>query len=302
MLRGSNNLVGDRAAMLAQVRSFFSDRAVLEVDCPSIIPYPPIDTGIEVIALEEGYLHTSPEYHMKRMLAEGSGDIFYLGHVFRKGEAGRLHCPEFTMIEWYRTNICYHLFIEEACSLIKLFLGDFPIQKLTYREAFLRYTGLDPFSPIDFVAAAKRLGLELGSDYQSWDQDTWLNLILAHAIEPHLGRGELTVLLDYPPSQAALAQIVEREGHLVAERFEIYHEGIELSNGYHELADAVELRKRFEEENLRRVSCGKAPYPLDEPLLAALPKLPNCCGVSIGFDRLMFLRHQCSQLLEIVYS
>lgn len=286
--------------MLGRVRTFFSDLSIMEVDCPALIAFPPLDSGVEVIALEEGYLHTSPEYSMKRLLAQGVGDIFYLGHVYRKGERGRLHHPEFTMAEWYRTNVSYDAFIEETASLIMLFLGTLPIQKISYREAFLLYAGFDPFEEIDFSAAAKRLGIALSSNSQEWDRDTWLNLILSHAIEPQLGRGNLTVLLDYPPSQAALARLTKKDGLLVAERFEIYHEGVELSNGYHELADAAEQRRRFEKENASRVLFRKEPYPLDESFLSALETLPDCCGVSVGFDRLMLLRQRCDAISEAI--
>ncbi len=237
---------------------------------------------------------------MKRLLSEGIGDIYYLGHVFRKNDLGRLHNPEFTMIEWYRTRVSFDAFIEEACELIRLFLGPLPTRCLSYRDAFRTYAGIDPFSA-DFngAKAAKELGISLSSNSSDWSCDEWLHLFLSHSVEPNLGKEELLILCDYPPSQAALSRIVEKDGFFVAERFEIYYRGIELSNGYHELTDVSEQRRRFEEENTARQKAGKKPHPIDERFLAALSKgLPDCCGVSIGFDRLMLLRCDLQSIHE----
>jgi lysyl-tRNA synthetase class 2 len=238
---------------------------------------------------EMGYLHTSPEYAMKRLLAAGLGDIFFLGHVYRKGEIGSLHNPEFTMVEWYRLGASYLSFIQETCELMQLFLGKLPIRIISYREVFQTYAGFDPFT--DFPSP-NALG---------WDRDTQLHYYYSHLIEKNLGIGELTVLSDYPPSQAALAKVIEKDGIRVAERFEIYHRGVELSNGYHELTDAKEQRRRFEAENNLRESQGKHPYSLDENFLQALELgMPDCCGVSVGFDRLMLLRHQCQRIRDVM--
>lgn len=236
---------------------------------------------------------------MKRLLSAGSGDIFYLGHVYRKGEQGRLHHPEFTMIEWYRVGMSFAAFIEEVCAMITLFLGPLPIQKCSYRDVFLHYTHLDPWAnPLDVFMAAKQLNLAVSAEAHSWDRDTWLHFFLSHVIEPHLGKNQLTVLYDYPPDQAALAQTIRREGLPVAERFEIYYQGTELANGYHELSDPREQRSRFAKENLYRMQQGKDPYPIDELFLAALERLPDCCGASVGLDRLILLRKAYTTLQE----
>jgi elongation factor P--(R)-beta-lysine ligase len=299
-------ILRDRAHMLQQVRVFFESRHVLEVDCCSLVRCPPLDANVEVMNAsvsdeETGYLHTSPEYAMKRLLAYGLGDIFYLGHVFRKGEIGKLHNPEFTMIEWYRTNISYEKFIQETCDLITLFLGQFPVRLLSYRDAFRTYAGIDPFLEKDFAGVSKRYAITPPPDSARWDRDTWLHLLMSHLIEPNLGSGEFTVLCDYPPSQAALARVVEKEGVATAERFEIYFAGIELSNGYHELTDSQEQRRRFVEENQNRQSNGKEMYALDEKFLAALEiGLPDSCGVSVGFDRLMLIRHKVKALRDVL--
>lgn len=299
-------ILRDRAHMLEQVRAFFKSRNVLEVDCCSLVRCPPLDANIEVMNTqvtdrETGYLHTSPEYAMKRLLADGLGDIYYLGHVYRKGEIGKLHNPEFTMIEWYRTSLPYLDFIQETCEMICQFIGRFPIRILSYREAFQTYVGVDPFANANLPTVARRLGIETPANSARWDQDTWLQLLITHAIEPKLGQNELTVLCEYPPSQAALARLIEKGGQHVAERFEIYFEGIELSNGYHELCDAAEQRRRFLQENQNRSAQGKEPYPLDEAFLAALERgLPDSCGVSVGFDRLMLIRHKAKALKDIL--
>lgn len=283
--------------MLAKVRSFFLERRAVEVDLCSLVPAPSLDANIDSLEMEvlpgrSAYLHTSPEFAMKRLLAEGIGDLYYLGHVYRKGELGALHNPEFTMIEWYRKNMGYDAFIDEACVLIELFLGRLPHRRLTYREAFMQFAGIDPFGPsTDWPAAAKKQGLSLPDTLSFWHRNDWLDLFLTHLVEPHLGQNELTILCEYPSDQAALAKVVQKEGRCVAERFEIYYRGVELLNGYHELQDATVQRTRFEEENRRRISQGKKPYPLDHAFLDALGRgLPDCCGASIGFDRLLMLQ------------
>lgn len=227
--------------MLQRARDFFAARNILEVDCCALAPCAAIDANIDpihasVTPSETGYLHTSPEYAMKRLLAAGSGDIYYLGHVFRKGEIGPRHNPEFTMAEWYRIGLPFSSLMEETCAFLSLFLGPLPTRTLSYKEAFLGYAGVDPFraSAETLRRAAAQHKLHAPA---SWSRDDYLYLLLSHLIEPHLGRGELTLLTDYPPSEAALACVLHKDGETVAERFEIYHEGVELANGYHELAD-----------------------------------------------------------------
>ncbi len=286
----------DRAFMLDQVRCFFRERDVLEVDCGALVKRAPIDANIDVISAqvslnETAFLHTSPEYAMKRLLVEGSGDIFFLGHVFRQGEWGRLHSPEFTMAEWYRVGMPFTSLIQETCAFLALFLGDLPIRILSYREAFTSYTEINyTEDPISHLLPSP-----------SWSRTEGLHYLLSHQIEPHLGLGELTVLTDYPPSEAALACVVEKNGEKVAERFEIYHQGVELANGYHESADPHELKKRFEEENRLRERRGQETYLLDEAFLSSLEKgFPDCAGVSVGFDRAFMLRQKASSIAQVL--
>jgi len=300
------SLLRDRAAMLAKVRQFFAERNVLEVDCCALRPCPAIDSNIDVIPAEVapfqiGYLHTSPEYAMKELLSQGTGDIFYLGHVFRQGEIGRLHNPEFTMAEWYRLGLSFEQMIEETCELIQMFFSHaLPKKRITYREAFATYAGLDDIeAPISQLQRAAHK-LDLHTD-PAWERETLMHLLLTHAIEPAFNPNELTILTHYPPNEAALACVVEKDGHMAAERFEAYYQGVELCNGYHELADGIELRRRFQEENAIRARSGKPAYALDEPFLASLgAKFPDCCGVSVGIDRLLFLRHKVQTLSDIL--
>ncbi|NGX37036.1 MAG: Elongation factor P--(R)-beta-lysine ligase [Chlamydiae bacterium] len=275
--------------MLAKTRAFFQERAVLEADTPILSTSAPVEAHIDVMRVEMGrgkigYLHTSPEYGLKKLLAKGSGDIYQLGHVFRQDEEGPLHMPEFTMIEWYRVGMPYEKFIDETLDLILLFLGELPSETLTYREAFLKYVH------INYTNGALTSHLRpLSPDAIHWDLDTQLNLLFSHLIEPKLGQNQLTVITDYPPSQAALAKTALVEGEQVAKRFEIYFNGIELGNGFDELTDAKEQRIRLDVENQKRINLGKEALPIDEEFLTALETLPDCCGVAVGFDRLMAL-------------
>lgn len=304
-------ILRDRAACFERARSFFKARGILEVDCPALSRAAPIDQHIDVMSVslsqedptQIGYLHTSPEYGMKRLLAEGIGDIYQLSHVFRQGEESPKHSPEFTMAEWYRVGVSLEKLIDETLDFIRLFLGDLPKEKIRYREALIRYAGIDHChaSIEDLLACASRHGLELSPSARESNRDTLLQLLLGFVVEPHLGRDSLCVLYDYPATQAALA-LTHRVGEEeVAERFEVYYQGIELANGYHELCNASEQRRRLEQaQDLRRAS-GKDPLKIDEHFLAALASgLPDCCGVAVGFDRLVQLRHHAPTLSDIL--
>lgn len=262
--------------MLAAVRRFFFERAVLEVDPPLISSCGSVDAYIDLMSVENShYLNASPEYPMKRLLASGSGDIYFLGHVFRRGEVGGRHNPEFTMIEWYRTDTTKEAFIQEVVELIALFIGKTNYRTLTYDEAMERYASSTP--PKRFSEAEKR------------------HYLFATDVEPHLQ--ELTVITAFPEEEAALAKVSNGK----AERFEIYYQTQELANGFFELTDPKEQRRRFEESNRIRISEGKQPYPIDEKLLTALPHLgESTYGVACGFDRLLMLllgKHQIQEVL-----
>lgn len=285
--------------MLQSARTFFQDRDVLEVDCPALSSAAPIDLHIDVmkVHLKTGqlaYLHTSTEYGMKRLLAAQIGDIYQISHVFREGEIGPLHNPEFTMAEWYRIGFSFEEMIDETLDFIRLFLGNLSKQSMSYRQTLLEFLGIDytTLSSYQLFQYAQEHHLNLPEDGKNWDSDTLLQLLITFLVEPQLGKDHLFVLSDFPPTQAALAKtITDAGGQRVACRFEVYYKGIELANGYHELTDPIEQRRRFEEGNRARLQAGKDPLKIDEKLLNALDEgLPDCCGVAVGFDRLMLLK------------
>jgi elongation factor P--(R)-beta-lysine ligase len=299
----------DRAQMLKKARAFFEDKGVIEVDCPALSHAAPIDLHIDVmkVALKNdqlGYLHTSPEYGMKRLLSAEIGDIYQISHVFRDGEIGPLHNPEFTMAEWYRIGFSFDQMIAETLDFIRLFLGNLTAQSMTYRQTLQHHLGIDYLTatPSNLLDCAKDNNLDLPSDAASWDKDTLLQLLVSFLIEPKLGTGHLFVLSHFPASQAALSKTFARsDGEPVACRFEVYYQGIELANGYHELTDASEQKRRFEASNRARVEAGKDALKVDERFLEALQfGLPDCCGVAVGFDRLMQLKHGLKELKNVL--
>lgn len=285
----------NRAKSLKDVRAFFEERGVMEVDTPLLSYYAPIDTHIDLFEVlisenKKGYLHSSPEYGMKKLLSEGSGDIYQLGHVFRKDEIGRLHRPEFTMIEWYRIGTTLPFFLEENLKLLSLFLGDQPYEQLTYREAFQKHLGVDWDAPEETL-------LKKGEGLEIHDPTDLVNILWGSFIEPKLGMEKITIITDYPKDQAALAQTKIVDGEEIAERFEFYFNGIELGNGYHELTDPLEQKNRLLASNQARIALGKNPLPLDPTLIDALEKgLPDCYGIALGFDRLLMLKLGLDQL------
>lgn len=308
-LREKIPFLRDRARMLQKARAFFAERNVMEVDCPMLSQSAPIDLHIDVmkVALKDhqiGYLHTSPEYAMKRLIAAGVGDIYQIGHSFRDGEIGPLHNPEFTMAEWYRLGINFEEMIAETMDFIRLFLGDLPYQGMSYRQALKAFLKIDYLSAAipELLECAIANGLDLPEDAHHWDRDTLLQLLVSFLIEPRLGQGELFILSYFPASQAALSKTIDLpDSEHVACRFEVYYEGIELANGYHELTDPIEQRKRLESSNQARLKVGKDILKVDERFLNALEYgMPDCCGVAVGFDRLLMLRNNEKELKNVL--
>lgn len=304
-----------RAHLLATIRAFFAARGVLEVDTPALSTAGASDPHLESFTVSYGgpgprhgqilYLHTSPEFPMKRLLAAGSGSIYQIAKVFRDGEAGRRHNPEFTLVEWYRVGFDHRQLMVEVAELVTSLLGDRLLgttEQLSYAEVFQRYLDLDPHraSITELTACVEGQGLSAPPGMPEDDPDPWLDLLLSHCIEPRLGQGRLTFIDDYPVSQAALAQV--RPGDPpVGERFELYLQGIELANGFYELGDAQEQRRRFVADNEIRAARGLATVPVDEQLLAALAAgLPAGAGVALGFDRLLMIAAGKSSLEEVL--
>jgi elongation factor P--(R)-beta-lysine ligase len=284
-----------RAAMLAAAREFFAKRGVLEVETPILSAAGASDPQIEslltqVSGLGRFHLGTSPEYAMKRLLAAGSGDIYQISRVFRDAERGRWHNPEFTLLEWYRLGFDETALMSEVESLIGNLLAPHrllePAERLSYSAALQRHAGVDAHraGDDDLTDAAIRHGIDCRADL---GRDAKLDLLMGLVVGPRLGSGRPCFICDYPASQAALARL--KPGlPPVAARFELYLDGVELANGFHELANAGEQRARFTQDlNLRRAR-GQIQPPLDEHLLAALAAgLPDCAGVALGFDRLV---------------
>ncbi|MBC6942815.1 MAG: EF-P lysine aminoacylase GenX [Xanthomonadales bacterium] len=287
-----------RAAVQAHIRAFFAARGVLEVETPllsgaanpepNIEPFATTFSGHVGHGARERWLRPSPEFALKRLLAAGIGDCYELGRVFRNGEAGRRHNPEFTMLEWYRVGWDYARLAAETVELVSGLASAsgrrVEVLGCTYRELFQRELGLDPFTAPD-SALQRALG-EVRIQAQGLERDDWLDLVMSHCLQPRMPRDRITVVRDFPSSQAALARVRPGEP-AVAERFELYLGAQELANGYQELTDAREQRARFQRDNARRRARGQRELPLDEPLLQALPSLPDCAGVALGIERLL---------------
>jgi lysyl-tRNA synthetase class 2 len=291
-----------RAEMLRSLREFFAELGVMEVETPLLSASgasdPHLDsfctryTGPGAPAGRSLYLQTSPEFAMKRILAAHSGPIYQICKAFRNGEAGRIHNPEFTILEWYRPGFDYHALMAEVDALLQRVLHTQPAQCLSYAAVFAHHLNLDAHEAttdsLRDYAVSRHL---LASDSLQDDRDTWLALLWTHLIEPQLGGdGRPLFVFDYPASQAMLARV--RQGTPpVAERFEVYVNGIELANGFQELTDSDEQRRRFEENARQRRKLGRMAMEPDERLLAALTEgLPYCSGVAMGVDRLLLLK------------
>ncbi len=283
-----------RAELLARVRSFFAARGVLEVETPALSAAGVSDPAREQIVAtaralgERHYLQTSPEHAMERLLAAGGGDFYQMCRVFRDDELGRWHQPEFTLLEWYRVGWDDLRLMDETAELLAALVGERArrVERLTYAEAFERALGADPLGPPEPVEAALRAaGVDVPSGL---DRDALLDLAFAVAVAPRFDPGALTLVADFPASQAALAKLKPTEPP-VAARFEAFCGGLELANGFAELTDAGEQRRRFEAERAARRAAGRDVAPLDEEFLAALESLPECAGVAVGFDRVVAL-------------
>ncbi len=298
-----------RAEILSTIRSFFAERDVLEVETPLLATAPVTDLHLHALSCRyrgpgtndgrDLYLQTSPEFAMKRILAADSGPIYQICKAVRDGEAGRRHNPEFTMLEWYRPGWDHHRLMDEMDEFLAAILGSRTAERLTYAEAFERYGGFDVFQATngELDGRVADLGVE---DSEGLSRNDLLDLVLTHAIEPKLGHCQPTFIYDYPASQAALARVRD-EDPPVAERFEVFAEGVELANGYHELTDPAEQRRRFKADLEARRSSGLPEVPIDNHLLAALEHgLPDCAGVALGVDRLVMLAAGTRDISEIL--
>lgn len=299
-----------RAKVIQTIRQFFANKNVLEVDTPAMSHATVTDIHLHTFQTEfvgpdyaDGrklYIMTSPEFHMKRLLAAGSGCIYQICKSFRNEENGRYHNPEFTMLEWYRVGFDHHQLMDEMDELLQLVLGCGDAQRMSYQQAFLSVLGVCPLEAS--MAELKRVASELGlSDIAEpeQDRDTLLQLLFSIGVEGKIGQDTPAFVFDFPASQAALAKINPQDPR-VADRFEVYFKGIELANGFHELDNPAEQLKRFEEDNLKRAEMGLVAQPIDHHLIEALKSgLPDCAGVALGIDRLIMLSLGCDHIDQV---
>ncbi|WP_058533422.1 elongation factor P--(R)-beta-lysine ligase [Legionella saoudiensis] len=293
-----------RAQLVTKIRDFFNTRGYLEVETPAMARYGTTDVYLSNIkALFRGetyHLQTSPEYHMKRLLAAGSGPIFQLARVFRDDELGRWHNPEFTLLEWYQLGIDHHALMDEMDLFLQTIMHSPSMLKKTYQQAFEEACALDPLTAsIELLRQVlARYGLDNVLPPEELDRDQYLFLLMSHVVEPFLGKENAPVAVyDFPASQASLAKV----NNGVAERFEVYYQGVELANGFHELTDAAAQAKRFALDQQIRQEKGLAEVQADQYLIQALEHgLPTCSGVALGVDRLLALALSKPRLEQII--
>ena len=311
-----------RSRIATAVRRWFDEQGFMEVDPAALAVSPGNEAHLHAFATEAVgpagerrplYLHTSPEFAAKKLLAAGEAKIFSLGHVWRNRERGPLHHPEFTLLEWYRAGEPYEAIMADCAALLRIAAAAAGAERLSFRnqaidpsaepervtvtEAFRRYAGLDLFDA-DLAATAARSGVRIARD------DTWADVfsrVLVEKVEPQLGQGRATILCDYPIREAALARPSPRDPR-VAERFELYACGVELANCFGELTDAAEQRRRFEAEMAEKARVYGERYPLDEDFLAALSIMPPASGGALGFDRLVMLASGASRIEQVLWT
>jgi len=303
----SREILIARAEMLSNIRNFFKSKNVTEVDTPALSQGTVTDVYLESMishcsCIEGGtqalYLQTSPEFAMKRLIAAGSGCIYQICRAFRDDESGRMHNPEFLLLEWYRMGFDHFQLMSEMDALLRLVLGTKKADKVSYQQLFIDYLQFDPLtapSPdIQQIVHNKINGLTLD------DRDQMLQVLFSSLIEPEIAKERPLMVFGFPASQSDLARLSPSDPR-VAERFEVYYRGVELANGFHELTDAAEQRQRFLNDNQQRKVLGKEQKPLDERFLSALGSgMPDCSGVALGLDRLLMLALQKESIAEVM--
>ncbi|MEC9444600.1 MAG: EF-P lysine aminoacylase EpmA [Pseudomonadota bacterium] len=306
-----------RAKFIGDIRQFFASRQVLEVQTPLLSQAGNTDTFLQSVAAHVTYqdrprtyyLHTSPEFAMKRLLASWQVPIYQICPVFRDNEIGVRHNIEFTMLEWYQPNYSLDDMAGELNELLTALYGH-PMVMSHYRyvDAFMDFVGIHPLtaSLSALQAVAEDRGL-IGFDFNDADdseanrRQNWLDLLFSHAVEPNLGHDLPTLIIEYPPATAALAKTaLDKEGNKIAKRFELYINGIEIANAYDELADGPALRARFEQDNQLRHRHGLPKMPIDEHLVAASDDLIPCSGIAVGVDRLLMVITGAKTLEEVI--
>lgn len=285
-----------RAEIYTKIRQFFAKRNVLEVQTPILSQYGNTDIFLQSVSANVAildkpktyYMHTSPEFAMKRLLASWQVPIYQICSVFRDNEIGKRHNVEFTMLEWYRPHFSLEQLTQELNDLISELFG-YPVifDHYRYTDAFMDFVKIHPFNAscdtLRAIAQDNGIMIDMGDDHQGW-----LDVLFSHLVEPHLGKDLPTVIYDYPVATASLAKTAtDQNGNTVAKRFELYINGLEIANAYDELADGQALRLRFDHDNLQRKQHGLPIMPIDEQLLKACDDLPACSGIAVGLDRLI---------------
>jgi elongation factor P--(R)-beta-lysine ligase len=295
-----------RSKIFRQIRSFFSQKNILEVDTSLVRAYSVTDPYMNAFSVHspngerEGYLQTSPEFAMKKLIAQGAGDIYQLSKMFRAYENGPHHSTEFTLLEWYRMGFSSERLTEEVTELICLIVGVREIVRKTYQECFLSVLGIDPFTISEQQLADYCRGVltEIPTDLLF---DNYLSLLFSEKIEKSFDPNAITVVFDYPESQASLSKLKTKGEQVVGDRFEIYLAGLELANGFNELTDACEQRARFEQDNMIRLELGLAPISIDESFIEGLEMgLPACSGVALGIDRLLMIEQAVEDIKDVL--
>ena len=294
-----------RADLYRKIRAFFQARNVMEVETQLLSHHGITDLHIQNIPaqlsfgnkIETGFLQSSPEYAMKRLLAEGSGDIFQICKAFRNGEVGSRHNPEFTMLEWYRVDFTHFELMDEMDALLQLIFKTPKAERFTYQELFQQFIGIDPLNTneSELKAALKKHHINLNSSAPQ-SITNYLDLLMSHCIEPQIGQETPVFIYHFPAAQASLAKINGQ----IAERFEVFFRGNELANGFHELTNAQEQLARFENDNREREKAGLNTMSIDKNLIAALDNLPNCAGVAMGLDRILMLLANTKKIKDVL--
>ncbi len=288
--------ITQRNQLFTLVRDFFKSRQVLEVDTPLLRefsvtdPYMSAFSAVSPSGKHQGYLQTSPEYAMKKLLCDGSGDIYQMSKMFRADEKGAIHASEFTLLEWYRLGFDHFQLIDEVCLFIQKIVGTKNIQMMTYQQAFLTNLSIDPFN-VSFEELSQIADELLGKLPQNLLFDNYLTLLFSEKIETNFDPNKITVVHGFPDSQACLAKTRSENGIVTADRFEVYLAGMELANGFNELTDADQQLKRFKQDNKIREELGYVPVRIDESFIHSLNLgLPDCAGVALGIDRLLMVK------------
>lgn len=292
-----------RAELLQKIRLFFHQKNILEVETPLIGTASATDPYIDSFNWKNFYLQTSPEFAMKRLLAAGSGSIFQVCKAFRNEETGKFHNPEFTMLEWYRVGFNHYDLMNEMKEFFEYLFGNISFISYSYQELFEKHLEFNPHTIhiSNLKTYAENNNLEISASFDGDDRDSWLQLLLNHLIEPHFTKTDLVFIYNFPATQAALAKLNVVNDITVAERFEVYLQGIELANGYHELTDANQQKQRFLADLEKRAALRYGAVNIDHFLLAALQHgLPDCAGVALGIDRLVMFAAQATHIKDVM--